>query len=211
MPMTELELIRQAQAGSVKATNKLCRMHTGFVVSCASKFSIKDLDHDDIVQLCYLGLLDAIRDYKEEMGFKLISYAAYKIRGKIHREYTGKMKLKRCAPVCSLDANRNVSGSNGKDGYFDLSELITVEHEFYNEDSLEMLEKCIELVNVTEIKKKVMRELFNSVKYELNYTLKDIGEKVSLTRERVRQIIEEMRREPHFQRLKRELVELTTA
>jgi DNA-directed RNA polymerase specialized sigma subunit len=102
---TELELIREAQAGSTKAANKLCKMHTGFIRLVASKYHISGLEYDDVVQLCYDGLLKAIKDYDLNSGIKLISYSIYKIRGVVSRRAADFAKLKRCANVCSLDAH----------------------------------------------------------------------------------------------------------
>lgn len=205
--MTELELIREAQAGSVKATNKLCKMHAGFIHSCALKYSIKDLDQDDIVQICYLGLLNAIRDYREEMGFKLISFAAYKIRGKMHKEYFSKItKLKRSADVCSLDATYD----NGFSESIEFGDSIGVEHEFYSEDCFRLCEETINESHITEKKKEIMRAILFNCEHDLGIQFREIAKRFNISHQRVYQIMESITDLPQFKKLKRELIEITT-
>lgn len=188
----ELELIRLAQLGDAKAKNKLCKMHTGYVKTVAAKYSIKGLDHDDVVQLCFDGLVKAIDDYDLNSNIHLISYAKYKMMGIVSRKAGEASKLKRYGNECNVD-----------DMFY-----LSVEHEFYNDDCFTMLEKCIELANIPERSKVVMREFCNSAKYDLGLTLSNVGDKLNLSRERVRQILKEVRTIGSFKALHRQLKEM---
>lgn len=202
----ELELIRRSQQGDRKATDKLCRMHTGFIKLVASKYHIPGLDYDDIVQLCYDGLCKAIEDYDLESGIKLISYTVYKIRGIVSRRAGELTRAKRTATICSLDSLIDISNGDGDKGS-DLFNLLGTVHEFYTDDCFVMLEKTIETADIPELKKKVMRELFNNIKHELGFGFREVAGKVGLTHQRVQQILKEMQSNSQFRKLYRHLKE----
>lgn len=208
--MTELDLIKLAQMGDRKAENQLCKMHTGFIKLVASKYHIAGLDYDDIVQLCYDGLCKAIKDYDLNSGIKLISYSIYKIRGIVSRQAGELNRVKRTATICSLDAGFETV-HEGDDVGFSLINLLQANHEFYSDDSFTMFEKCIELADIPELKKKVMRELFKNIKHELGFGFRDVAQKVGLTHQRVQQILKEMRNNVQFRKLHRQLKEMVEA
>lgn len=203
----ELELIRLAQLGDAKAKNKLCKMHIGFVKQTAAKYSIKGLDYDDIIQLCFDGLVKAIDDYDLNSNIHLISYAAYKMRGVVTRKAGELSRLKRSGVTCSIEQFFDITY---KDDFSnnERTNVFGIEHEFYTDDCFTMLEKCIELANIPERSKVVMREFCNSAKYDLEVTLSDVGDKLNLSRERVRQILKSMRSNGNFKALHRQLKEM---
>lgn len=74
------ETVESAKRGSKSAKEALCKKYQKLVHKLAWKFPY--LNHDDLVQEGYLGLLDAIETYDESKGASFFTWAYWKIRGK---------------------------------------------------------------------------------------------------------------------------------
>ena len=57
----------------------------GLVHSCAHKFSGKGFEYDDLFQAGCIGLIKAVDNFKEELGFSFSTYAVPVILGEIKR------------------------------------------------------------------------------------------------------------------------------
>lgn len=57
----------------------------GLVHSCAHKFSGKGVEYDDLFQAGCIGLIKAVDNFKEELGFSFSTYAVPVILGEIKR------------------------------------------------------------------------------------------------------------------------------
>ena len=69
----------------------------GLVHSCAHKFSGKGVEYDDLFQAGCIGLIKAVDNFKEELGFSFSTYAVPVILGEIKRIFrdSGSVKVGR--------------------------------------------------------------------------------------------------------------------
>lgn len=74
------ETVRAAKEGSKSAKESLCRKYQRLVHKLAWKYPY--LDHDDLVQEGFIGILEAIETYDPDRGASFFTWVYWKIRGK---------------------------------------------------------------------------------------------------------------------------------
>lgn len=65
--------------------DEMIEKNIGLVHSCAHKFSDKGVEYDDLFQAGCIGLIKAVDNFKEELGFSFSTYAVPVILGEIKR------------------------------------------------------------------------------------------------------------------------------
>ncbi|UYO63441.1 sigma-70 family RNA polymerase sigma factor [Acetobacterium wieringae] len=87
--MTNEELVRAYQDGDKEAMNEIVEKNTGLVFLIVNRYlnSLESsyLDRDDLEQLGYMGLMEAVKHFDTTMGFKFSTYASKAIMGYIAR------------------------------------------------------------------------------------------------------------------------------
>jgi RNA polymerase primary sigma factor len=207
----EEECARAIKRGEAGAKEKLITSNLRFVVSIAVKYQNLGLPLMDLINEGNMGLIRAVEKFDVERGFKFISYARWWIRHYILKaifeqstsiklplkyathfskeevqESDAIKKLKNIYRPVSLD--QKLSENNNSDTMLDLVDDSRYEHP----------EKAVMDKNLKEIIDDVIRKLKpierDVIKrhFGLNgrkpLTLKEIGEKYNLTKERIRQI-----------------------
>jgi RNA polymerase primary sigma factor len=204
---------RKAAKGDREAKEKLITSNLRFVVSIAVKYQNLGLPLMDLINEGNMGLIRAVDKFDVEKGFKFISYARWWIRHyilkaifeqstsiKLPLKYATQMsrhddyendtemvqKLKQIYRPVSLDQKLSEDGNS--DTILDL----------VDDDRYDLPEKTAMEKNLREIINDVMQKLkpierdVISRHFGLNgkrpLTLKEIGEKYNLTKERIRQI-----------------------
>lgn len=76
----EIELAERIKNGDKKAEEKLILANLRFVISVAKQYQNKGLSLVDLIQEGNLGLIEGVRRWNPDKGFKLISYAVWWIR-----------------------------------------------------------------------------------------------------------------------------------
>ena len=84
MSSTE-ELIREAQAGSMEASERLVTENAGLIWSIARRFTGRGTELEDLYQLGCLGFLKAVEGFDPAYGTQFSTYAVPKISGEIRR------------------------------------------------------------------------------------------------------------------------------
>lgn len=81
------DLIRQMQAASIPQQRRLCdrvtRKNAGLVYKVARSFSPSADDLDDLIQVGFIGLVKAIKNFEPDRHNAFSSFAVPKIRGEI--------------------------------------------------------------------------------------------------------------------------------
>lgn len=87
--MTNEELVKAYQDGDKEAMNEIVEKNTGLVFLIVNRYlnSLESsyLEKDDLEQLGYMGLMEAVKHFDPSMGFKFSSYAGKAIMGYISR------------------------------------------------------------------------------------------------------------------------------
>jgi RNA polymerase sporulation-specific sigma factor len=81
----ELDLYRQAQAGSKQAREELVERHWNLIWHIVHRFTGRGQDPEDLFQVGAIGLLKAIDRFDVDRGLKFSTYAVPLIMGEIRR------------------------------------------------------------------------------------------------------------------------------
>ena len=86
--------------------DELIRENLGLVHSCAKKFVNRGIEYDDLYSSGCVGLIKAIDNFDENLGYKLSTYAVPVILGEIKRLFRdgGMIKVSRSLKELSLKA-----------------------------------------------------------------------------------------------------------
>ena len=210
----EAHFARKAAKGDKAAKDKLITSNLRFVVSIAVKYQNLGLPLMDLINEGNMGLIRAVDKFDVEKGFKFISYARWWIRHyilkaifeqstsiKLPLKYATHLsnkkdennddvelvqKLKQIYRPVSLD--QRLSDEGNSDTILDL-----VDDERYDEPEKTVLDRNLReiiddvLTKLKPIERDVIRRHFG-LNGDNPLTLKEIGEKYNLTKERIRQI-----------------------
>ncbi len=88
--------------------DELIKSNLGLVHSCAKKFTGRGIEYDDLYSSGCVGLIKAIDNFDESLGFKLSTYAVPVILGEIKRLFRdgGIIKVSRSLKELSLKAGK---------------------------------------------------------------------------------------------------------
>ncbi len=225
---------------NLEAANNLVVSNLKFVVKIASEYKSYGFPLMDLVQEGILGLMHAVKKFNPYKGYRLLSYAVWWIRAKIHnhimkfwsnvkigttqvqrklfnkiegakrklglssgelddtdiqkiadhfsveKKDVKSMQIRMSARDYSLDANKDEDGNTT---YLDMvsdssqnQESLVSELQFENIANKEIADAMKKL---TKREQKIINERFM---YETPRKLKDIGEELGISKERVRQI-----------------------
>ena len=208
----ETETARLAAEGNAAAREKLITSNLRFVIMVAKKYQGKGLPLSDLISEGNLGLLNAVKHFNAEKGFRFITYAVWWIRQAIIKSIheKGRMirlpsnksrelantedehepkqrKIRQIAKgVLSLDdpVSKNGQALTRKDAIQDDSGNSPLEHATHCllKDEIEYV-----LSGLEERAAAVIRCRFG-LGGRGPMTLKEVGELYQLSRERVRQI-----------------------
>ncbi|MBI3459339.1 sigma-70 family RNA polymerase sigma factor [Candidatus Acetothermia bacterium] len=84
-PEREKELALRSRAGDCEAKRKLTEANTRLVISIAKPFKNRGLEFGDLIQEGNLGLMNAIKKFDPDKGFRFSTYATWWIRQAIQR------------------------------------------------------------------------------------------------------------------------------
>ena len=88
--------------------DELIKQNLGLVHSCCKRFSGRGIEYDDLYSTGCVGLIKAIDNFDETLGYKLSTYAAPVILGEIKRLFRdgGMIKVSRSLKELSLKAQK---------------------------------------------------------------------------------------------------------
>lgn len=134
------------------------------------------VNDEDLYQIGMIGLLKAIRSYKDDT-YKLSTYAARCIFNEISKELQYRNRKMRTCDTISLDAEQS------KDGKLSLHGAIS--------DRVQEQSEIVIIINqyLSSLKGR-KKQVLELIIQEYNYA--EIGEKLGISRERVRQISTEI-------------------
>ena len=201
----EIELAQKIRKGGPegeRAKDKLVTANLRFVVSVAKQYQHQGLTLTDLIDEGNIGLIKAAQKFDETRGFKFISYAVWWIRQSILQAIAEQSRIVRLPlnQVGSLNKSLMADGhhvsidapfQDGEDNCMldvmasgdDSRTDRQVDHESMAQELNTVLQKVLKDREIT-----IIRECFGIGCHEKG--LEEIGDRLGLTRERVRQIRE---------------------
>lgn len=102
-----LKLIKEAQEGNNEAKAEILKHNTPLVKSIVRRYTNKQVEYDDLMQLGTLGLIKAVNNFDMSFNVKFSTYAVPMIAGEIKRfiRDDGAIKVSRSMKSMSLKFN----------------------------------------------------------------------------------------------------------
>ncbi|MGI9558153.1 MAG: sigma-70 family RNA polymerase sigma factor [Thermodesulfobacteriota bacterium] len=197
--------VRHAEKGDIEAAHALVASNLRFVVKIARQYTSYGAGLVDLVQEGSIGLMTAVKKFNPHRGYRLISYAVWWIRARIHEHimrFCGAVRIggRKERKMFQSGAIRNramrdFSLDCGIDGNSDsVSHLQMLadsspgqEAVFEESESMKMKKNALSkaVSGLDEREREIITARFLAEKPE---KLEDLGRKFGVSRERVRQI-----------------------
>lgn len=128
--MTNEELVKAYQNGDKEAMNDIVEQNRGLVNMVVNSFynglETSYMDRDDLEQIGYMGLMEAVKHFDTSMGFKFSTYASKAIMGYISRglrvSTPWEKRSDTSGPMCQV-----ISANGLLPGYEDLTYMDAIE------------------------------------------------------------------------------------
>lgn len=115
---------------SQSSRNEMIEKNIGLVHSCAHKFNGKGIEYDDLFQAGCVGLIKAVDNFKEDLGFSFSTYAVPVILGEIKRLFrdggtvTVSRSIKEKGRKIAYERDKYIKRYNREPTVGELSELL---------------------------------------------------------------------------------------
>jgi RNA polymerase primary sigma factor len=109
----EVELFRKVRQGDEGARQQLIEANLRFVVSVAREYKDYSLSLVELISEGNVGLLEAVKRFDEERGFKFITYAVWWIRQAILKALAEQGKIAR-PPMSQINDLQKLEKLNGR-------------------------------------------------------------------------------------------------
>lgn len=180
------DLFARFRAGDAEARDEVCRRHGPLVRWWARKY--RGLDHEDLVQEGFVGLLRAAELFEPERGVQFATYASYWIRQAMLRALAEQQHAIR-VPACNREARerraRVVSMESVVARDLKVSDLIADDREGTSDAALRLVE-ADELAEVIDAMPEHMGFVLRC--RMLGWSHGEVAAAVGRSKERVRQV-----------------------
>ncbi len=113
------ELILSAQSGDMEAMEELVKRNKPLVTSLIKKYSYLKENTEDLLQIGFIGLIKAVKNFDFDYGTQFSTYAVYLINGELKRHFRddGIIKVSRNLKTIYLAAKNEREKFIVKNGY----------------------------------------------------------------------------------------------
>lgn len=179
---------RYKKNNDISARDKIIKSNLKFVASVAKPYQGLGLSYSDLIAEGNMGLMKAIEKFDYEKGFRTISYSVWWIRQAILEALNERNLLKGDELLFYYNKNQesddDMSNPNGTQTEMEDSDYINY---LKNNEMKSAVRVLMKSLNSRE--RKILTSYFG-LGLEEEMTLEEIGKKLGLTKERVRQIKE---------------------
>lgn len=177
----EKELAKKIQKGDKESLNKLVYHNLKFVVKIAKNYRDRGIPFSDIISEGNLGLIRAASKFEPDKNVKFITYAVWWIKNAICEYIEETNKTFNTVEPEDYIINDNID-INYKYEMVNEDFETTINNIQSRKDTIDLLMKCL---HEREVK---ILTLFYGLNDGKEMTLDEVGKKMNLTNERVRQI-----------------------
>lgn len=189
----EKRLLKLSRKGNLKAKNELLEANLKFVFDIAKHYTGRGLSISELISEGNMGLLRAIEKFDEEKDIKFISYAVWWIRQAMLEAVKRKklLKMVEIDPTKSnddiferkiVDDEDEVIGGMNDVGFSNEAD------EYKKELGRDQKEVIGKLLNSLNSREREVIEYYYGLNNKRELTLSEIGSKLGLSSERVRQV-----------------------
>ena len=191
---------------SSKNIDKLITSNLRFVTQVARKYAGMGIDIEDLISFGNLGLIEAAKKFDPTKGFKFISFAVWYIRAEITKALDN---YSRTVRIPSHKTNIEESKTVNFDSPVNIDKSLESYGDRYLQSDKEISKLEIEdLKNdlekaLSKLKPKQRKaiEMYYCIGYEFSKSMEQIGKEMNVTKERVRQLINQALEKLRFSNL----------
>ena len=206
----ELETAKLASTGNKAATEKLVTSNLRFVIMVAKKYQGNGLPLQDMISEGNMGLLNAVKHFDAEKGYRFITYAVWWVRQAIIKAIHEKGRMIRLPSHKSRELARAEKNQDSNQTNMYINDVLSLDEPLSHDSSSATIKDFIPddfenspLENAANnILKEEVEAILNTLeersaevlrcRYGLGgmppMTLREVGDRYQLSRERVRQI-----------------------
>jgi RNA polymerase sigma factor (sigma-70 family) len=163
--MTQTELVVSAQSGNQDAINQLVEDHIKYIRFMARRYDRKM--RDDAEQFGVQGFLEAVRDFDTSKGYKLLTFASFRIRRSMQNIHRSEMK-----ESLYEDILKSEDSDITAEGMIPSPELSKIEQKLRDA-----------LTELSDVEREILK-----LKYFEGFTCRQIGEILQLSHQRISQL-----------------------
>lgn len=208
----EKEYAQKVQQGDQGAKEKLITSNLRFVVTCAVKYQNMGLPLMDLINEGNMGLMRAVEKFDVNRGIRFISYARwwirhYMLKALFEQSTSIKIPIKYASRLSKRDEEKTSNFIRSLENlYKPLSLNRSLSEEEDSDTVMDLVQENSYAAREETVARNQLKELIDDVLYGLKpverdvirrhfglngikpHTLKEIGERHNLTKERIRQI-----------------------
>lgn len=177
---------------SISSRNKLITSNLKYACKLANQYRNYGVPLSYLISEANNALIYAIEKFDEKNDVKLISYAKWWIIQRIKSCISGDKIIEEELPNEFCENNYDYNDENKNDDYCDLGVFIDKEDgdNTFGYDIKTIINSLIEVLNVRE--NDIIKMRFGIEPYEKEYTLEEIANKYGKSKERIRQILDDV-------------------
>lgn len=193
----EKEYLQKIQNGDLRAKEEFVKRHLKFVISVAKEYTNDFLELNDLINEGNIGLMKALDKYDFSVETRFMSYAVWWVKQHITFSISRNAKTIRIPENIQIDIKNNTNTkevatciplifNDDDDNTLNISDSFIINEE--SDDKNDLLEGLGKIISSLKKRDKQIIELYFGLNGNEPMNLEDIGEEIGLSKERIRQI-----------------------
>ena len=190
----ELELLKQAQAGSIAARNKVITNNLRFVIQVARSYQGMGLELEDLIAFGNLGLFEAVDRFDPDKNVRFITFAVWYIRAELQKALNDLSRVVRIPSHKTMSETQTIKSihapvgeDENKETYAD--RYLVADAVKSNRDMADLHYDLHRALNQLKPKQREAITRFYGIGFEYAQCMDQIAEELDVTGERARQLV----------------------